>query len=125
MGPESEVQVYGEGDTYLVQQLLPDEIVSEAFERVQMEVEWQTMHHHGRFLSSNFMVLMTMSTPGGEVPRLVAVEGQTSEDGRRVVSILPLNSARHCLVSPSIAILQMSLHHCFPSPRWSLLSRNT
>lgn len=39
--------VYGEGDTYLVQHLLSDEIASDAFERVKEEVQWKTMYHHG------------------------------------------------------------------------------
>ena len=46
-GPEAQLQSYGEGDTYLVKCLLPDEAANEAFERIQKEVQWQTMYHHG------------------------------------------------------------------------------
>ena len=46
-GPEDQPQSYGEGDTYLVKCLLPDEAANEAFERIQKEVQWQTMYHHG------------------------------------------------------------------------------
>ena len=55
----------GEGDSFMVCNLLPNELVQSAFERVKEEVRWRTMFHRG-----------------GEVPRLVAVEGEVGEDGR-------------------------------------------
>lgn len=55
----------GEGDSRLVLDILPEELGSTAFERVRDEVQWKTMFHRG-----------------GEVPRLVAVEGEVNEDGR-------------------------------------------
>jgi hypothetical protein len=55
----------GEGDSRLVLEILPEELGAAAFERVRDEVQWKTMFHRG-----------------GEVPRLVAVEGEVNEDGR-------------------------------------------
>lgn len=55
----------GAGDSHLVTDILPQEVADVAFERMKMEVKWHTMYHRG-----------------GEVPRLVAVEGEVDEDGR-------------------------------------------
>lgn len=55
---------YGEGDTYLVLNILPEDLLESAFENLKKEVQWNTMSHLG-----------------GEVPRLVAVEGTAEEDG--------------------------------------------
>ncbi|KAG6810672.1 hypothetical protein H0H92_010820 [Tricholoma furcatifolium] len=54
----------GAGDTYLVPDFLPQDIIDGAFERMRSEVKWNVMHHRG-----------------GEVPRLVAVEGEVADDG--------------------------------------------
>ncbi|KAK0501052.1 hypothetical protein EDD18DRAFT_1307503 [Armillaria luteobubalina] len=54
----------GSGDTYIVENLLADDLVDTAFERLKREVHWHTMFHRG-----------------GEVPRLVAVEGAIENDG--------------------------------------------
>lgn len=37
----------GEGDAYLVEDLLPDYIRDVAFENLKDEVKWSTMQHHG------------------------------------------------------------------------------
>ena len=37
---------FGEGDTYLVENLLPGDAVA-IFEKLKDEVQWQTMYHHG------------------------------------------------------------------------------
>ncbi|KAF8063264.1 hypothetical protein FPV67DRAFT_1782788 [Lyophyllum atratum] len=64
-GPELGVgDALGAGDSYLVADVLPADLAGDAFERLREEVKWNTMHHRG-----------------GEVPRLVAVEGDVSEDG--------------------------------------------
>ncbi|KIJ46464.1 hypothetical protein M422DRAFT_74902 [Sphaerobolus stellatus SS14] len=60
----TEKNTFGEGDTYLVESLLPEDVAAKAFEQLKDEVQWQTMYHHG-----------------GEVPRLVAVQGEVTEDG--------------------------------------------
>ena len=117
----------GEGDTRLVNGILPPDLENVAFERLRQEVRWRTMLHRG-----------------GEVPRLVAVEGDIGEDGRQV-GALPLfppplfihaltmspslpphfiyllqsqfsfaNSVPECSAFPFTAILQMSLHRFVP-----------
>ena len=53
-----------EGDTTIVRDLLDAEVAEGIFERVRDEVRWQKMSHQG-----------------GDVPRLVAVQGEISEDG--------------------------------------------
>ncbi|KAI4518635.1 hypothetical protein K523DRAFT_254772 [Schizophyllum commune Tattone D] len=60
-GPDD---LIGEGDSRLVLNLLPDELREGIFERLREEVAWETMYHRG-----------------GEVPRLVAVQGRIEENG--------------------------------------------
>lgn len=54
----------GAGDSHLVADILPTDLADVAFDRMKEEVGWKTMYHRG-----------------GEVPRLVAVEGDIAEDG--------------------------------------------
>ena len=44
----------GEGDTYLVENVLPPELAEVVFEKLMKEVAWNVMHHRGSlaFLSS-------------------------------------------------------------------------
>ena len=44
---------YGEGDTYLVLDILPDDVGNAAFEDLKKEVKWNTMSHHGNNISGN------------------------------------------------------------------------
>ncbi|KAF9236139.1 hypothetical protein BU15DRAFT_89299 [Melanogaster broomeanus] len=53
----------GEGDSELVLDILPPDLAMIAFENVRKEVAWNVMYHRG-----------------GEVPRLVAVEGEIAAD---------------------------------------------
>jgi nicotinamidase-related amidase len=53
-----------EGDTTIVHNLLDEEVAQGIFERVRDEVRWQKMSHQG-----------------GDVPRLVTVQGKIGEDG--------------------------------------------
>ncbi|OLN86326.1 DNA oxidative demethylase ALKBH2-like protein 2 [Colletotrichum chlorophyti] len=53
-----------EGDTTVIYNVLPEPLAEGIFEKVRDEVRWQRMSHQG-----------------GEVPRLVAVQGEVSEDG--------------------------------------------
>ena len=53
-----------EGDTTMILDLLDAETARDIFERVRDEVRWQKMSHQG-----------------GEVPRLIAVQGEVGEDG--------------------------------------------
>lgn len=55
----------GAGDSYLVADVLSPDVSDIAFAKLKEEVKWNTMFHRG-----------------GEVPRLVAVEGEVAEDGR-------------------------------------------
>lgn len=57
--------VLGEGDSKLVNSILPRFIAKVAFDKLKKEVAWRTMYHRG-----------------GEVPRMVAVEGDIDADGR-------------------------------------------
>ncbi|KAK7452775.1 hypothetical protein VKT23_012178 [Stygiomarasmius scandens] len=54
----------GAGDTHLIPDVLPEEFSKIVFTKLRDEVKWDVMHHRG-----------------GEVPRLVAVEGEVGEDG--------------------------------------------
>ena len=59
-------EAIGEGDSELVYDILPPELAQTAFEKLRQEVQWQAMKHRG-----------------GEVPRLVAQQGEVSPlDGR-------------------------------------------
>ena len=53
-----------EGDTTIIHDLLDNEAAEGIFERIRDEVRWQKMSHQG-----------------GDVPRLVAVQGEIGEDG--------------------------------------------
>lgn len=53
-----------EGDTDVIENLLPESIFKTAFDDLRSEVQWQRMLHQG-----------------GEVPRLVAVQGAVADDG--------------------------------------------
>ncbi|OAQ75492.1 isochorismatase family protein family [Purpureocillium lilacinum] len=53
----------GAGDTDIIENLLPPDLEATMFDRLRDEVQWQRMSHQG-----------------GEVPRLVAVQGQVSDD---------------------------------------------
>ncbi|KAG6011598.1 hypothetical protein E4U43_008217 [Claviceps pusilla] len=54
----------GEGDTDIIESVLLHEVEKKAFEELRNEVQWQRMLHQG-----------------GEVPRLVAVQGEVAQDG--------------------------------------------
>lgn len=67
-GDEGEAETSGaklcEGDTGVVADLLPKDLEDGIFDKLRTEVKWQRMSHQG-----------------GEVPRLVAVQGHVAEDG--------------------------------------------
>ncbi|KAI9889222.1 MAG: hypothetical protein M1814_005671 [Vezdaea aestivalis] len=56
--------IIAEGDSRIVYDLLPADLATTAFKKLKDEVKWATMYHRG-----------------GEVPRLVAVEGEIGADG--------------------------------------------
>jgi hypothetical protein len=39
----------GAGDSYLVLDVLPDDLASISFEQLAEEVKWDTMHHRGEY----------------------------------------------------------------------------
>ncbi|KAF4342711.1 alpha-ketoglutarate-dependent dioxygenase alkB like 3 [Fusarium beomiforme] len=53
-----------EGDTYIIENLLPESLLEGIFDQLREEVQWQRMSHQG-----------------GQVPRLVAVQGEIGLDG--------------------------------------------
>lgn len=61
MGPGDSI---GEKDSRIIHDLLPAPLRDDVFQRLKNEVRFQVMYHRG-----------------GEVPRLVAVEGHVAEDG--------------------------------------------
>jgi hypothetical protein len=64
----------GEGDTYLVENVLPPELAEVVFEKLMKEVVWNVMHHRGSLALLTIPIARedTTSPIGGEVPRLVS-----------------------------------------------------
>jgi nicotinamidase-related amidase len=57
----------GEGDSFIIYNILPTDLAETVFDNLKKEVSWRSMFHRG-----------------GEVPRLVAVQGEIAEDGTYV-----------------------------------------
>ncbi|KAG5957700.1 hypothetical protein E4U58_005708 [Claviceps cyperi] len=80
----------GEGDTSVIDNLLPLEVEKNAFEKLSDEVQWQRMMHLG-----------------GVVPRLVAVQGEVSQDGSRPVYRHPSDESLPLLpFSPTVLTIK-------------------
>lgn len=80
----------GEGDTDIIGGLLPHEVEKEAFEELRNEVQWQRMLHQG-----------------GEVPRLVAVQGEVAQDGSMPVYRHPSDESPPLLpFSPTVLAIK-------------------
>ncbi|KAH0538962.1 hypothetical protein FGG08_004477 [Glutinoglossum americanum] len=79
--------VIGEGDSRLVVDILTHELKDAAFERLKKEVHWKTMQHRG-----------------GEVPRLVAVEGEIGGDGSYPIYRHPADESPPVLPFSSITL---------------------
>lgn len=82
LGPNDKI---GEGDSRLALNVLPPDLAETAFENLRKEVKWNTMFHRGVSSKVPYCTQSTNSPSGGEVPRLVAVEGEVSPDGRWVI----------------------------------------
>ncbi|KAI5921010.1 hypothetical protein F4810DRAFT_722935 [Camillea tinctor] len=83
----SESEPLCEGDTRVFYDVLPPILAENIFERIRDEVLWQRMSHQG-----------------GEVPRLVAVQGQIDEDGTMPVYRHPADESPPLLAfSPTVA----------------------
>ncbi|KAI1079837.1 hypothetical protein F5B20DRAFT_590391 [Whalleya microplaca] len=82
----SESEPLCEGDTKVIYDVLPAPLSDNVFERIRDEVRWQRMSHQG-----------------GEVPRLVAVQGQVDEDGTKPVYRHPADESPPLLpFSPTV-----------------------
>ncbi|KAH7351121.1 hypothetical protein BKA65DRAFT_396972 [Rhexocercosporidium sp. MPI-PUGE-AT-0058] len=79
-----------EGDTTIIKNLLDDELAEGIFEKIRDEVQWQKMSHQG-----------------GEVPRLVAVQGSVAHDGSIPVYRHPADESPPLLpFSPTVSQIQ-------------------
>lgn len=79
-----------EGDTDVLENLLPQDLEDNIFDKIRNEIQWQRMSHQG-----------------GEVPRLVAVQGQVAEDGSIPVYRHPSDESPHLLpFSPTVLAIK-------------------
>ncbi|KXJ95046.1 hypothetical protein Micbo1qcDRAFT_216712 [Microdochium bolleyi] len=79
-----------EGDSQVIYNILPFPLANNAFETIRDEVQWQRMSHQG-----------------GEVPRLVAVQGQVDEDGSMPVYRHPSDESPPLLpFSPTVTAIK-------------------
>ncbi|KAK0102420.1 hypothetical protein ONS95_006040 [Cadophora gregata] len=79
-----------EGDTTIIKNLLDDELADDIFEKIRDEVQWQKMSHQG-----------------GEVPRLVAVQGSVADDGSIPVYRHPADESPPLLpFSSTVSLIQ-------------------
>lgn len=97
----------GEGDSYIVNDILSAEHSDTVFEMLKREVSWRNMFHRG-----------------GEVPRMVAVQGVVDSDGRYDALCIPPHVVLSELTWPSafqyIDILPMShLLCCHSHQPWN------
>ncbi|TFA98078.1 DNA oxidative demethylase ALKBH2 [Trichoderma ghanense] len=82
-----------EGDADVIMNALPSGLAEEAFEKLEKEVLWQRMSHQG-----------------GEVPRLVAVQGEVSEDGTMPVYRHPADESPPLLpFSPTVEAIKVEV----------------
>ncbi|KFY65497.1 hypothetical protein V497_01374 [Pseudogymnoascus sp. VKM F-4516 (FW-969)] len=79
-----------EGDTVIITDLLPSKEEEGIFEKVKTEVQWQRMSHQG-----------------GEVPRLVAVQGEIGKDGSIPIYRHPADESPPLLeFSPVVTVIR-------------------
>ena len=89
-----------EGDTTVIENLLDNERSDGIFERIRDEVRWQKMSHQG-----------------GEVPRLVAVQGEVAEDGSIPIYRHPADESPPLLpFSPSVSLIQAQVEEKLGHP---------
>ncbi|KAL4072104.1 hypothetical protein J3A83DRAFT_4239021 [Scleroderma citrinum] len=96
LGPGDKI---GEGDSELVLNILPPDLAEAAFDNMRKEVAWNVMYHRG-----------------GEVPRLVAVEGEAAADGSFPIYRHPADESPPLRpFSPTVSLIrehvQKVLHH--------------
>lgn len=79
-----------EGDTAIIRDLLDEDLAKDIFEKVRDEVWWQKMRHQG-----------------GDVPRLVAVQGETGKDGSIPIYRHPADESPLLLpFSPTVSLIK-------------------
>lgn len=89
-----------EGDTTVIEDLLDTELSDGIFERIRDEVRWQKMSHQG-----------------GEVPRLVAVQGNIAEDGSIPIYRHPADESPTLLrFSPTVSLIQAQVERMLGHP---------
>ncbi|KAF5368092.1 hypothetical protein D9758_004419 [Tetrapyrgos nigripes] len=91
LGPGDSI---GAGDTFLVPKILGEELSKVVFANVRDEVKWDVMHHRG-----------------GEVPRLVAVEGEVAADGSIPIYRHPSDESPPLSpFSPTVSLIRDHVH---------------
>ena len=89
-----------EGDTTVICNLLDEELARGIFEKLLDEVRWQKMSHQG-----------------GDVPRLVAVQGEIAEDGSTPVYRHPSDESPPLLpFSPTVSLIQAKVEQNLGHP---------
>ncbi|KAI0738238.1 hypothetical protein C8Q80DRAFT_1242259 [Daedaleopsis nitida] len=89
-----------EGDTSVLYDFLPSDLAEGAFESLLKEVKWNKMMHRG-----------------GEVPRLVAVEGAIQEDGSFPIYRLPADESPPLLpFSPTVERIRKHIEDVLHEP---------
>jgi nicotinamidase-related amidase/glutathione S-transferase len=79
-----------EGDTSIIHDLLNDDLEKGIFEKLRDEVRWQKMSHQG-----------------GDVPRLVVVQGEVGEDGSIPIYRHPADESPPLLpFSPTVSLIR-------------------
>ncbi|KAI0072333.1 hypothetical protein K474DRAFT_1727997 [Panus rudis PR-1116 ss-1] len=97
LGPGDRI---GEGDCELVLDILPPDLADVAFDRLRKEVQWQTMHHRG-----------------GDVPRLVAVQGEVNADGSIPIYRHPSDESPPLLpFSPTVSAIREQVQKILKHP---------
>lgn len=90
----------GAGDSRILQNVLSSPLSKDAFEILRTEVEWKTMHHRG-----------------GEVPRLVAVQGEIEENGSIPIYRHPADESPPLLrFSPTVEKIRKEVEKAIQQP---------
>jgi len=93
----------GEGDSHLVLDLLPED--ENWMEELKQEVQFRAMLHRGTvdiFIFKSFLYIFSFGSAGGEVPRLVAVQGEINKDGRLLAYILQIHISDSPICHPIV-----------------------
>ncbi|TVY80497.1 DNA oxidative demethylase ALKBH2 [Lachnellula suecica] len=89
-----------EGDTTVIQDLLDEELADGIFEKLRDEVRWQKMSHLG-----------------GDVPRLVAVQGRVADDGSIPIYRHPADESPPLLpFSSTVSLIQAKVEETLGHP---------